>query len=278
MTGDMTGRVVAVTGGARGIGRATAQAFARAGARVAVGDLSDTEAEGAAAQLGGRALGARLDVSDTASFTAFLDRAEEELGPLDVLVNNAGVMLTGAFVDEADGALDRSLGVNVRGVLVGSRLAAQRMVPRRRGTIVNIASQAGRFGFPGGVTYCATKWAVVGASQALDAELHGTGVGVRVILPAVVETDLTAGLKGGRLSPPSASPDDVAATILRAVRSRRFAFGVPRTVTGALSIVHGLPLRPRTTLMRATGSLDYLLHPADAELRGAYVDRVEAGR
>jgi len=277
-SGDMVGRVVAVTGAARGIGCATAAAFVAAGARVALGDLTLELSEGAARRLGPAALGLELDVSSTDSFSEFLTAAEERLGPIDVLVNNAGVMLTARFIDERDADLDRTLSVNLRGVLLGSRLAAQRMVPRGHGTIVNVASQAGRFGFPGGVTYCATKWGVVGASEALDAELRGTGVSVRVIVPAVVQTDLTAGLSRGLLAPPSATPERAATAIVRSVRSRRFAHGVPRTTTSALSLMRVLPYRARSAVIRMSGAERFMLEPADPSARAAYLRRVEAGR
>jgi NAD(P)-dependent dehydrogenase (short-subunit alcohol dehydrogenase family) len=124
------GTVVAITGGARGIGRATAAAFVAAGAHVAIGDL-DAYGE-TAADLGPPAVGLPLDVTDRTSFRAFLDAAESELGPLDVLVNNAGIMPSGPFLDEDDAMTDRVLDVNLRGVLIGCKLAG-RGSPRAAG-------------------------------------------------------------------------------------------------------------------------------------------------
>jgi NAD(P)-dependent dehydrogenase (short-subunit alcohol dehydrogenase family) len=170
------------------------------------------------------------------------------------------------------------LAVNLRGVLVGSRLAAQRMLPRGRGTIVNVASQAGRFGFPGGVTYCASKWGVVGASEALAAELHGSGVRVRVVLPSAVSTDLIAGLGGGWREPAPATPEQAGAAVLRAATSRVFAHGVPRRTTAALNAVRLLPHGARAGLIRLGGAGEYLLHPTDATARGRYLDRAGAHR
>ena len=103
-----------------------------------------------------------LDVTSRASFAAFVDATEEQLGPLDVLVNNAGIMPLGRFVDEDDSTTQRMIDINLHGVIFGMKLALARMVPRDRGHIVNIASQAGKFGAPGGATYSATKHAVVG--------------------------------------------------------------------------------------------------------------------
>lgn len=158
---DLSTKVVAITGAARGIGLATAMAFADAGAFVALGDLDFDVAARAAAKLGTKAIGLRLDVTDPASFEAFLAAAEDTFGPLDVLVNNAGIMPTGLFADEAAGMTDRIIDINLRGVIIGARLAVTRFVPRATGHLINIASLAGISGFPGLATYCATKHCIV---------------------------------------------------------------------------------------------------------------------
>ena len=116
-----------------------------------------------------------LDVTDRASFEAFLNQVETQFGPLDVLINNAGIMPVGPFVEETDATAQRLIDINLTGVLLGSKLALQRFIPRRRGHLVNIASTAGKSGFPGGVTYCATKHAVVGLSEAIRQEVPGWG-------------------------------------------------------------------------------------------------------
>lgn len=148
----LSGRVVAITGGARGIGWATATAFAAAGARVAIGDLDIDLANRAAAGTAGRVVAFPLDVTSRQSFSAFLDAAEEALGPLDILVNNAGVMLTGEFLAESPAAEDTMIDINLRGVLLGCKLAAGRFAGRGGGTIINVASMAGIAGFPGVAT------------------------------------------------------------------------------------------------------------------------------
>lgn len=164
MKQDLTGRVVAITGGARGIGLATAKAFVAAGARVAIGDLDVDLATNAADGISGDVVALPLDVTSPQSFSAFLDDVEAALGPVDILVNNAGVMLTGEFLAETPATEDKMIDINLRGVITGCKLAAERFTGRGGGTIINIASMAGVAGFPGVATYCATKFGVVGAA------------------------------------------------------------------------------------------------------------------
>ena len=175
-----------MTGGARGIGEATVRALHRAGMRVAIGDLDGDLARELAAQLGDGAVGLDLDVTRRASFAAFLDDAEAALGDLDVLVNNAGIMPLGRFVDEDDETARRMVDINVHGVLLGMKLALPRMIARDRGHVVNLASVAGRYGAPGGATYAATKHAVVGATEAVRGELRHEGSSVAPQLPAAL--------------------------------------------------------------------------------------------
>ncbi len=189
----LDGRVVAITGGARGIGLATAKAFAAAGAKVAIGDLDADLATRVAADICGNVVARPLDVTVPESFSAFLDDAVRILGPLDVVVNNAGVMLTGEFVDESSAAEDKMIDINLRGVILGCKLAAERFIRRGGGTIVNVASMAGVGGFPGVATYCATKFGVVGLTYALREELRPHRIQVCAILPGVVHTELSAG-------------------------------------------------------------------------------------
>ena len=204
----LAGQTAAITGGARGIGRATAQAFLRQGMRVAIGDVDFQAAQQTAEELGSSAVALGLDVTERESFAAFLDGAEEQLGPLDVLVNNAGIMPLGRFVDEDDLTTQRMIDINLHGVIFGMKLALARMVPRDRGHIVNIASQAGKFGAPGGATYSATKHAVVGLTEAVRGELRmmGANIDLSYVMPFVVNTELgsgTATVRGQRNLEPS---------------------------------------------------------------------------
>src|SRR6266498_1429091 len=189
MRRPIPGRVVAVTGAARGIGAAIAGVLSRSGALVALGDLDAAGAARAAANLGPRAAAYPLDVTDTASFAAFLDSAERDLGPLDVLVNNAGVMWVGPAEEEPEQAVLKQFEVNFHGLVRGMRIAMPRMRERGRGHIVNVGSIASLISPPGMATYCATKHAAYGYSAAVCRELAGTGVDVSVVMPSVVETE-----------------------------------------------------------------------------------------
>jgi len=187
----LAGQTAAITGAARGIGRGTAQALTRAGMRVAIGDLDIEAARATAGELGPTAIALSLDVTERESFTRFLDDTESQLGPVDVLINNAGIMQVGRFMDEDDLTARRMIDINLHGVILGTKLALERMVPRGRGHIVNISSQAGKFGAPGGATYSATKHAVVGLTEAVRGELRlmgATDVQLSYVMPFVVNT------------------------------------------------------------------------------------------
>jgi NAD(P)-dependent dehydrogenase (short-subunit alcohol dehydrogenase family) len=145
---DISGRIVAITGGARGIGAATARALTAAGARVAIGDL-DVEQNG---QHAGEPVRLHLNVTDHSGFTAFLDQVEHTLGPVDAPINNAGIMPVVEFDQETPASIQRQLDVNLHAVIHGTQQAVRRMKPRRRGHIINIASAAGKMGFAGVAT------------------------------------------------------------------------------------------------------------------------------
>jgi NAD(P)-dependent dehydrogenase (short-subunit alcohol dehydrogenase family) len=267
---SLSGKVVAITGGARGIGKATATALIRKGCRVAIGDLDLALAEQTATELGGGTVALELDVTDRDSFAAFLDAAERELGPLDVVVNNAGIMPVTPLAEESDESIKRQLDINVYGVIVGMQLAMKRFVPRGRGHIVNLASQAGKGGFPGIATYSATKHAVVGVSEAARAELRGTGVEIACVMPTVVNTELTAGVGQTLIRPVEA--EDVADEIVDALEVPRFDVWVPR-VNGALfKVLANLPRGWREALGRLM-KVDKLMTEVDHGARHAYEKR-----
>jgi NAD(P)-dependent dehydrogenase (short-subunit alcohol dehydrogenase family) len=226
---SLTGSVVAITGGGRGIGRATALALIAQGARVAIGDIDAPLAERAATELGSGTVGLALDVTDPVSFAGFLEQTEARLGPLDVLVNNAGIMPIGPFLEETDATAERIVDINLRGVIVGSKLALARFSRRGAGHLVNIASTAGKAGVSGGATYCATKHAVVGLTEAIRMELRGTGVGVTVVMPHVVNTELGSGLSDTR-GVKLVEPAEVADAIVEALQTGRYEVYVPRTM------------------------------------------------
>lgn len=272
---SLAGKVVAITGGARGIGRATAAALIAQGAKVAIGDIDSTLAAEAALQLGHETLGLALDVTDRSSFENFLVQVESELGPLDVLINNAGIMPIGPFIEESEDTARALVDINVHGVIFGSKLALRRFVERGSGHLVNIASAAGKAGFPGGATYCATKHAVVGLSEAIRAEVRGLDIGVTVVMPVVVNTELGSGLAATR-GFEAVEPEDVAQAIVDAIQLRRYEVFVPRSLAGILRPKGVLPVRALDAITRMMKS-DQVLMQANRELRAAYEARVAAG-
>jgi 3-oxoacyl-[acyl-carrier protein] reductase len=224
--GALQGRVALVTGGSRGIGRATALAFAEAGADVAICHLGDaaeaaTLAEAVAA-LGRRGFQAEADVADLAATRAFAEAVEAALGPPDILVNNAGINIRGPFEALTEEVFDRVMDVHVKGMVFMARAVYPGMVARGRGRIINIASQLAFKGGPDAVPYITAKAAIIGFTRALAWEATRKGVLVNAIAPGPIETSLTRArgpewkrtmeetLLAGRLG----RPEEIAATAL----------------------------------------------------------------
>jgi NADP-dependent 3-hydroxy acid dehydrogenase YdfG len=266
----LAGQTAAITGAARGIGKATAQSLLRQGMKVAIGDVDFAAAQQTASELGASTVALPLDVTDRASFSAFFDRAEEQLGPVDVLVNNAGIMQIGRFIDEDDLTTRRMVDINIHGVILGTKLALERMVPRDRGHIVNISSQAGKYGSPGGATYSATKHAVVGLTEAVRGELHlmGAHIDVSYVMPFIVNTELGSGLGEAR-GMKSLQPTDVAEAIVEALQHGIVDVWVPKSAkrTNALGVL--LPRKLSEGMARAMKA-DKVLAGADASVRRGY--------
>jgi NAD(P)-dependent dehydrogenase (short-subunit alcohol dehydrogenase family) len=271
---SLGGKVVAITGGARGIGKSTATALVRKGCRVALGDLDLALAEETAAGLGGGTVALPLDVTDRSSFAAFLDAAERELGPVDVVINNAGIMPVTQLVDESDDSIRRQLDINLYGVIVGTQLAIERLQPHGSGHIVNIASQAGKTPLPGIATYSATKHAVVGLSEATMAELQDTGVEVSCVMPTLVNTELTSGMQKKKLIKP-VEPEDVANEIVDALETGRFDVFVPRYNAVMTRFAALVPRRWAEAIGRLMGA-DKLMVEFDRRARSAYEERAAA--
>jgi NAD(P)-dependent dehydrogenase (short-subunit alcohol dehydrogenase family) len=278
---SLTGKVVIVTGGAGGVGKALAQQLYGEGAHVAICDLVAEQVqavieETSARPGGGSIAGRAFDLADREAYTAFIADTEDKLGPLDILVNNAGIMPVGPFEDEKESTAAKQVDVNLHAVLHGTKEAIRRMKPRGRGHIVNVASGAGWVPGAGGVTYSATKFGVVGLTQALDLELHGSGVDISVVAPAVIKTQLSAGLgevKGLKAS----TPEEVAAEIVKGLKYPRFAIFVPKAM-GVMALVYSaLPFKLRGLLARTTGS-DKLLFDVDQHERDKYDAAVGLGK
>ncbi len=263
---DLTGRVVAITGGARGIGRATAAACVRAGMRVAIGDVDLAAARRTADELAHGTVAVALDVTDRASVRAFLDGVEERLGPVDVLVNNAGIMHLGSFVDEDDASARRQVDINVHGVMHGIKEVLPRMSARGSGHIVNIASTAGRGGFAGAATYSGTKHFVVGVSEGVRFELRGSPVEISCIMPVIVNTELAAGSSNARFVA-RLEPEDVADAVVKTLRFPRFEVFVPRYMSAMMTFAAILPRPAREGLARVLKADQVFMTRDDAARR-----------
>jgi short-subunit dehydrogenase len=191
-----------------------------------------------------------------------------------VLVNNAGIMPVTPLVEETPESIVRQLEINLHAVIHGTQEAMQRMVPRRTGHIVQLASLAGRSGFPQLATYCATKHGVVGLSEAVSLELRGTGVDVSVVMPGLVKTELTTGMPDAR-GVKTLAPEEVAAEIVAALRSARFDVFVPRSSGALVKLGAILPRRLRIAVVRALKA-DQATGSADRRARAAYEARAAA--
>jgi NAD(P)-dependent dehydrogenase (short-subunit alcohol dehydrogenase family) len=264
----LQGSTIVVTGGARGIGAAISRELCRRGARVVIADLDAVLAEQTAASCG--ALATPHDVTSSESWRALISN----VGSIDGLVSNAGLMPIARLLDEPEATMRRQLDLNIAGVILGCRAVLPGMLQRRRGVLVNIASQAGKAGFGGLTTYHATKFAVVGFSQALEDELHGTGVGVSCILPGVVNTELSAGLPSSRFAP-RIPPVRVAHEVAAAIRRPGGERWVPK-VGRLLPLARALPTGVRRFTMSMVGVRDPILGAAGSSERLVYEQRIAA--
>jgi NAD(P)-dependent dehydrogenase (short-subunit alcohol dehydrogenase family) len=230
MNDKIAGKLALVTGAGSGIGRATAVALGRAGARIVAIDVDESGVESIAAELGAKCqLARRVDVGNRGQMRQLADEVHQRFGALGILVNNAGVGHSGGVLDTPIEDWDWTIGVNLWGVVHGCHFFVPRMVDARAGGhVVNVASAFGLFAAPGVGPYCTTKFAVVGLSESLRAELAPHGVGVSVICPGVIATDI---IRRGRFSDESMrapaaerfarrgrGPHYVASAIVRAIR------------------------------------------------------------
>jgi NAD(P)-dependent dehydrogenase (short-subunit alcohol dehydrogenase family) len=228
---ELKDKLALVTGAGSGIGRATALALAEAGMRVVVADVDEERVDAMARTLGGKCpLAKRVDVSKKGEMRALADDVHAACGPLDVLVNNAGVGHAGGMLGSSLEDWEWVVGVNLWGVVYGCHFFVPKMVERGGwGHVVNVASGFGLVAAPGVAPYCTTKFAVVGLSESLRGELAGHGIGVTAVCPGVINTDIVA---RGRFSDESMrartvetfqkrgrAPEEVARAVLRAIRN-----------------------------------------------------------
>jgi short-subunit dehydrogenase len=264
--------VIAITGGARGIGLATARVLQGLGAKVAIGDVDELAAKEAGSRLG-LEISCALDVTDRDSFTTFLDTVEKHLGPIDVLVNNAGVIAVGSAVDEDDAVTRRLLDVNIFGVMLGTKLAAQRMLPRRKGHIINIASLGSVLPTEGIATYCATKHAVLGYTDSVRMENRGRGVHFSAIMPTLTNTEMIDGVGHAR-GFKNAEPEDVARAVAAVIAKPKPQLIVPRLMGVVVSAQRRLmPQRVTEALGRALGTGRVFTSDVEVDKRKPYARR-----
>lgn len=267
MTQNLTGRVVVITGGARGIGLTTATQLAAAGATVVLGDLDLDRVTEAASAVGHGAIGARLDVTSRDSWAHFL-AATTPSGPIDVLVNNAGIMPIGPFLDEDDAISRAVMDVNVLGYGLGMKMVVPGMIARGHGQVVNVASAVGRLPLANGASYSASKAAVIAMSDAVRDELAHAGIDISVILPTAVETALAAGVAHAK-GVKHLAPEDVARAIVGVIRHPRDETWVPRSGGRMVAASSLLPRSVRLGLQRLIGA-DTVLSGADSAARADY--------
>jgi NAD(P)-dependent dehydrogenase (short-subunit alcohol dehydrogenase family) len=238
--GALAGRVAWVTGAGRGIGAATARRLAAAGARVALCARTAAEVEAVAADLSGgggasggasSAYAAACDVGREDEVAAFARAATKALGPIDVLVNNAGILLVQPLAETTADEWRAVLHVNLDGAFLCARAVLPEMVRRGHGRIINVSSISGTLGTPRLTAYCASKWGLLGLTKALAEEVRAAGVQVLAVAPGSVDTRM---LREGRPDlTPVMSADDVARTIVW------LAAEAPAAMTGACVEIFG---------------------------------------
>jgi 3-oxoacyl-[acyl-carrier protein] reductase len=211
---DFSGQVIIITGGSRGIGFVTARAFLEKGARVAICARNRERLAAAQSQLSqiGEVEADGADMRDLGQIQRFVEQAQKRFGRIDVLVNNAGLAYSGAFSNQSCESIADIIDVNVKGVLYMTRAVLPLLLKQQAGTIINVSSGAGLTGFAELVTYCASKFGVVGFTESLDQEVRGQGVRVFGICPGRVATDMQEEVSGQRIG---MAPEKVADNILQ---------------------------------------------------------------
>jgi short-subunit dehydrogenase len=276
---NIRGKTIAITGAARGIGYATAKALLARGARVVIGDREVALQESAVAKLTnlGPVSGYALDVTDRESFAAFLDKARTDGGGrIDVLINNAGVMPIGPFLEQSEQTIRSTIEVNFYGVLTGCQLVLPEMVARRSGHIVNIASLAGMLAVPGQVVYAGSKFAVVGLSSGLSDEFAPQGVEVSCVMPTFTNTELITGTHTSAAQKP-VEPEDIAAAVVKVLDKPTTLRSVPPWGRFVSAVTPTLSAKARRWLSHKMGN-DTVFLDFDVKARQAYEQRAQAAQ
>jgi len=239
---DLTGRVVLITGAARGMGRLHARNFAREGAVVVLTDVDETalrETTDEIVSSGSQAHSYKLDVSNREECLKLAQDLKEEVGPVDVLINNAGITECYAVLDLSEKAVRRMVEVNYMGYVWMMQAFVPDMVQRGSGHVVNICSVAGKVGTAKMGGYCATKFADIGITDAIRMELMGSGVGFTIVNPGYVSTGMFEGAKVPIITNWQ-DPQKIADAVIDAVKKNKAEICVPRANVRLVAFVRGL--------------------------------------
>lgn len=244
---DLSGKVAFVSGGSRGIGRATATALAARGCRVVIsyvgGETAAAETVGAIEAAGGQAEAVRFDVADMQAAEDAVTEVAKRLGRLDILVANAGISIDGLILRLKEADLDRTLAVNVKGALACAKAAIKPMVKLKSGRIIFISSVVGETGNAGQVAYAASKGAMLGAMKSLAREYASRAITVNAVTPGYVATDMThalndeqqkAMLSGVPLARPATANEIAAAVVFLASDEAAYITGHALKVNGGM--------------------------------------------
>ena len=239
---DLRGKLVLITGAARGMGKAHALNFAREGSRLIVTDVDTEELEKTAEELRSRGCETHtyfLDVSDRQACLDLAEKAESEVGPLDVLVNNAGIVENYAVLDLSEKSLRRMMEVNYFGQVWMMHAFVPRMIKRGRGHVVNICSVAGKVGNPLMGGYCATKHATIGITDTIRQEVHGTGVNFTIVNPGYVKTGMFEGAKLPFITSWQ-TPEQVSDAMMNGIKKNKLEVNVPALAVWGMGFARGM--------------------------------------
>ncbi len=264
--------IAVVTGAARGIGKQLATDLLARGYRVVIGDLDLEATKATARELGEGASAVRLDVTDPQLVESVIDEVESQVGPIDLWINNAGIMPTEPFAKQKPEVSQRIIAINYASVVSATGLILPRMLARNTGTIVNMASATGIKPLAGVAVYSGTKAAVIAFSDALRRELRTTGVRITVVNPNLVRTAMGAGITPPSLTG-SVSASDVSAAVMRALDKKRFWVVVPRRLGPLLRFSKALPTSWQDWIDDRAGS-DSIGLGGDPAARAAYAKDV----
>lgn len=268
------GAVAMVTGGARGIGLAIARKLVAEGATVVIADLEESVAITTAAQIGHGTVGIGIDAADAASYRSAVEWVESNVGPIDIAVNNAGIMPVGPLLSESEGVANATMRVNFWAHYHSFQILAPKMIARGRGHFINVTSAAGAIHSPGLATYVASKHAATGFGRSAREELLGTGVTLSVVMPSAVRTQLVDGIPfkwWERLG--IISPEMVARRAVGTLRRRPAVVGAPIGTVALLRLYPVVP-EPIWLLGRRMVGADRTLEPYDKTERAEYDGRI----